>query len=139
MEWEDYPPPVRDEASGCLRWQGPHHTRGYGRLGKRYAHRMAWEREHGPIPEGLTIDHVLDRGCVWRDCVEVAHLEPVPQSVNTARSRRSREQRARTSCPHGHAYSEENTIRKAGGRRECRQCGRIRNARNYRRRKAGRS
>lgn len=41
--------------------------------------------------------------------------------------------RDRTHCPQGHPYDEANTIR-AGGRRQCRTCGRDR-AREYQRRK----
>src|SRR3954467_1668548 len=96
--WDDYPAPLRDP-SGCLRWQGPHSPTGYGRLGRRYAHRVAWEREVGPIPNGLSVDHVRDRGCVWRDCVEVTHLEPITQAENLRRAAR-----AITSCPAGHEY-----------------------------------
>lgn len=131
LEWEDVPPPVRDPVSGCLRWQGKHHSRGYGMLGgKRFAHRVAWEREHGPIPRGLTVDHVAARGCIWRDCVWTAHMEIVTQSVNTQRSSRSIDQRSRTHCPKRHEYTPANTITKKGrnGRtkRECRKCNKIR-------------
>jgi len=138
--WDDYPAPVRDPESGCLRWQGPHHSNGYGRLGsKSYAHREAWERAVGPIPEGMTIDHVAERGCIYRDCVEIGHLEVVTQSVNTARSARSTELRTRTHCPQGHAYEGHNIIRKKNGGRECRTCTNARNKRNYERRKAERA
>jgi hypothetical protein len=120
--WDDYPAPVRDPQSGCLRWQGPHHSNGYGRLrSTAYAHREAWEREVGPIPEGMTIDHVAERGCIHRDCVEIAHLEVVTQSVNTSRSARSIEQRSRTHCPQGHPYAGKNLIVRRG-KRECRSC-----------------
>jgi hypothetical protein len=46
-----------------------------------YAHRVAWELEHGPVPDGLTLDH---RCCV-RHCVNPAHLEPVSHKVNCQR------------------------------------------------------
>lgn len=137
--WEDYPTPVCDEASGCLRWQGPHHTNGYGKIGSRgYAHRAAWEREVGPIPDGMTIDHVADRGCAHRDCVKVAHLEVVGQPENTARSSRSIDQRSRTHCPQGHPYEGPNLIVRRG-KRECRACAYARNERNRLRRRAERA
>lgn len=122
MTWEDYPAPVRDEASGCLRWQGPHHSQGYGVLSARqYAHRVAWEREVGPIPDGYQVDHVAERGCVYRDCVEVGHLEPITQAENIRRQPNVQAQMARTHCPQGHPYEGHN-LRLRRGKRECRRC-----------------
>ena len=136
--WEDYPAPVRDEASRCLRWQGPHHSQGYGLLsGNEYAHRVAWEREVGPIPDGDQIDHVKARGCVYRDCVAVEHLEPVTQAENLRRIPRIEAQMARTECPKKHPYEGHNLIIRRG-KRECRTCVYERNraARKARREKA---
>lgn len=43
-------------------WTGAHQSRGYGSFaiaGKTYqAHRLAYETAYGPIPDGLTIDHL---------------------------------------------------------------------------------
>lgn len=134
--WGDYPEPVRDLASGCLRWQGPYHSQGYGLIrGHEYAHRVAWEREVGPIPDGLTVDHVKARGCVHRDCVAVEHLEPVTQGENARRSLRIEDQMARTECPQGHRYEGHNLIIRRG-KRECRTCVYARNAK-ARKRRAG--
>ena len=136
-DWDDYPEPVRDLGSGCLRWQGPIHSNGYGRLGgSRYAHREAWVREVGPIPAGMTIDHVAERGCIYRDCIEIAHLEVVTQAMNTARSARSIELRSRTHCPQGHPYAGRNLMVRPRGGRDCRECASARSKRNYLRRKA---
>ena len=57
-------------------WDGPIEASGYGRDGHKKAHRVAWERVHGPIPEGHHIHHV----CRNRACVNVAHLELLPAS-----------------------------------------------------------
>ena len=58
---------------------------GYGRLrvnGKNHmAHRWAWEKVNGPIPEGLTIDHL----CFNRACIEPAHMRIVTRAANGAR------------------------------------------------------
>jgi len=47
-----------------------------------YAHRYAWERINGPIPAGLTIDHL----CRVRRCVNVAHIELVDTLTNYQRA-----------------------------------------------------
>ena len=46
------------------------------------AHRAAYALDVGPIPEGLTIDHL----CRVRHCVRPDHLEPVTQAENTRRA-----------------------------------------------------
>lgn len=67
---------------GCWLWtDAPNPVTGYGRMtwgtGYRLAHRLAYELAIGPIPDGLTIDHVKDRGCRNHHCVNPAHLEAV--------------------------------------------------------------
>lgn len=60
---------------------------GYGTLrakGKEYlAHRYYYEQHRGPIPEGLTLDHL----CRVRHCVNPEHLEPVTHLENVRRGR----------------------------------------------------
>lgn len=64
----------RDVDTGCLIWTGAREVDGYGRLGVHgklmRAHRYAWERSNGPIPEGLFLDHT----CYRPACVEIMHL-----------------------------------------------------------------
>lgn len=114
---------VIDEATGCHLWQGKVDKRGYGviSVGNRtmYAHRFAYETFVGPIPEGLHVDHVHERGCRHRHCVNVEHLEPVTPAENTRRGEPAR----RTHCPAGHPYDDVNTyLRPDRGTRECRAC-----------------
>ncbi len=77
---------VEVEPSGCLRWAGVMRG-GYGRfwLGSRNvsAHRWAWEREYGPVPEGLEINHL----CRNKWCVNADHLEAVTRQANFDYSR----------------------------------------------------
>lgn len=52
-------------------------------------HRWVWEFFNGPIPEGLTLDHLIESGvCTSKLCVNPDHLDPVPQSINAQRARR---------------------------------------------------
>jgi hypothetical protein len=74
------PPPVQDE-NGCLIWQGYIMPNGYGNSGSTYAHRIAYEQACGPIPEGMTVDHL----CEVKVCVNPAHLELVTRGDNTRR------------------------------------------------------
>lgn len=54
------------------------------------AHRVAYELAIGPIPEGLTIDHVKARGCTRVDCCNPAHLEAVTYAENQHRGRNTK-------------------------------------------------
>lgn len=108
--------------SGCWLWTGVTVRHGYGiiqRDGKYHcAHRYVYEYERGPIPEGLTLDHL----CRVRSCVNPAHLEPVDLRTNTLRGEGITAQNARkTECPRGHSYSWT-TDGKGGRRRYCYPC-----------------
>lgn len=100
-----YPTPTWD--GDCLRWQGPRDPKGYGHIYDTVVHRWVWERFNGPIPAGLTIDHVWSAGCRFRDCMRLTHMEPIPQGDNVRRSATNRERAARTHCPRRHEYTDE--------------------------------
>lgn len=115
----------------CWEWQGWRLPRGYGHFGKggreggtMLTHRFAYELANGPIPAGMTIDHI----CNNPPCVNVRHLQAVSQKVNNNRSDtvRFKVNAAKTHCPKGHEYTPENTyqrLRKDGGySRQCRAC-----------------
>ena len=75
----------RTERRGdCLIWTGAVDKHGYGQIktgrGTEYAHRWAWERVNGPIPEGIVIDH---RDHCDHACVEVKHLRLATRAENT--------------------------------------------------------
>ena len=90
------------------------------------AHRVAYELMRGPIPDGLTLDHL----CRNVGCVNPDHLEPVTMKENILRGYSPAAQAARRDeCAHGHAYTPENTYRYANGSRRCRICQRAAQAR----------
>lgn len=74
-----------EDENGCWVWQLGKTDDGYGCTfvdGRtRSAHRVYWEREHGPIPDGMTIDHL----CRARHCVNPLHMEVVTLQENIAR------------------------------------------------------
>ncbi len=118
---------VRITPEGCREWTAStvrdrSKTLSYGQfwLDKklRLAHRVSFEHYNGPIPPGMTIDHI----CRNPLCVHPKHLRLLslkenilcgtsPVAVNSAK----------THCPKGHPYSGENLKpRKIG--RQCRAC-----------------
>lgn len=115
----------------CWLWRGALRNKAlpYGVVryaGKQHAaHRFAYEQLIGPIPDGLTLDHL----CRVGRCVNPAHLEPVTLKENWRRA--PNHPFNRTHCPQGHPYDRIN-----GGKRVCRKC---RNAqqRAYLQRRAG--
>ena len=119
----------------CWLWTASKSHDGYGRFwlgGKvRYAHCVAYEWLVGPVPEGLSLDHL----CRVRHCVNPDHLEPVTSGENSRRGNTGQNNASKTHCPQGHEYNEENTTMDRG-RRYCRTCQRDRareRMREYRR------
>lgn len=131
------------KASGCWYWTGSLDAYGYGRWrpggGERdqRAHRAVYAMLIGPIPGDLPLDHQCHNNdpdcpggkCEHRRCVRPGqgHCEPRTQQQNLRGSRHTVPSinAAKTKCPHGHPYDEENTHRLPDGSRECRACNRI--------------
>lgn len=112
----------------CWNWKKPR-AHGYGRIfykGKELqAHRVAYERIRGDIPEGFQIDHL----CRNPSCVRPSHMEAVTSKVNTRRGiGPTAVNIAKTHCPQGHPYTPENIYSPPGkkGGRNCRICKRKR-------------
>ena len=75
------PLPTLNRETGCWEWRGVKSRSGYPRLGARPAHHVYYERARGPVPAGLTLDHL----CRNRGCVNPDHLEPVTLLENVRR------------------------------------------------------
>jgi hypothetical protein len=79
-----------DRTSDCWLWTGHVNRDGYGQFKVTdrpghyrtvRAHRWAWEAEHGPVPAGLTLDHL----CGHPACVRPDHLDPCTAAENLRR------------------------------------------------------
>lgn len=68
---------------GCWIWTGAHNSRGYGSLGvdgkSHLAHRFVYALAYGPIPQGMTLDHM----CENKSCVHPYHLNVETGADNT--------------------------------------------------------
>lgn len=118
------------KTDGCWLWTGGTNGKygqtsvspGDGSTLHIYAHRLSYEMSVGPIPEGLTIDHL----CRVPLCIRPDHLEAVTARENNLRGTSFAAQNARkTHCPHGHLLDGL----RGNGRRYCKTC-----ARGYQRR-----
>lgn len=107
---------------GCWKWTGSRNAQGYGAFGVEgrtlSAHRFAYERLVGEIPEGLVLDHL----CRNESCVNPDHLEPVTQSENQRRGLRGYALRALCRSGLHDITDPANVTVHARGARQCRPC-----------------
>ena len=101
---------VRREGD-CVVWTGHKNSKGYGRVQVggnrlRVVHHLAWEQVHGPVPEGMEIDHV----CFNRACVNVDHLRVVTRSENT-RHRQGAQPNSKSGVRNVHARGDRWMVR----------------------------
>jgi hypothetical protein len=89
---QEYSVEDRGYITPCWVWLQSTNGIGYGRINlskskhwkkHRYAHRLYYEAANGPIPAGMTLDHL----CRVTLCVNPAHLEVVTQAVNVRRGK----------------------------------------------------
>jgi hypothetical protein len=112
----------------CWLWLGSKSVEGYGLInpgrsgGTSKAHRVSYEISVGPIPDGLTIDHL----CRTPGCVNPSHLEPVTHRENILRGGGWAAQNARkTHCVNDHEFTAATTRVNRQGKRVCRECHRV--------------
>ena len=102
--------------NGCHIWQGARKEWGYGQvwIDGRWClvYRVRYEREVGPIPDGMELDHFA---CDNPSCCNPAHVRPVSHRENSLRGNSmAARNAAKTHCPQGHPH---------GPRTGWRQCG----------------
>lgn len=120
-------PVGRPELGPCWIWLAAGNGADYGKIfvdGKlMLAHVFSWREEHGPVPDGLELDHL----CRVTRCVNPRHLEPVTPRENALRGESVFARNARkTHCHAGHPFDEKNTYVTRRGFRQCRACARLR-------------
>jgi hypothetical protein len=111
----------------CWLWTGHRNKVGYGTVGwagKIYmVHRVSYQHFKGPIPSGLTLDHL----CRIKNCVNPDHLEPCSAAENARRGNcNSAVNSRKTHCIRGHEFNDDNTYRYVYGRRVMRNCRKCR-------------
>lgn len=114
----------RSSKVACWTWmRGTSH--GYGEAfiqgrGLVLAHRYAYEKAIGPIPENKCIDHL----CRNKACINPAHLEIVTRGENVLRGVGLAAQNARKkNCPKcGGKYELWTSPSTGKSRRQCRHC-----------------
>lgn len=113
---------VIDPVTGEWIWGGRTDQDGYGRIGRKLAHREVYRVLVGEIPAGQELDHVKAWGCTSRACCSPWCLEPVSHRENVLRGDSPAARNARkTRCDHGHRFTRANTYR-WHGHRQCRAC-----------------
>lgn len=115
-----------EKTEGCWIWIGARRGRNgcYGRFEVGgvaiTAHRISYRELRGPIPSGMTLDHL----CRVTLCVNPDHLEIVTGRENTLRGVGASATNARkTACPRGHPYDGVR-LNKGSLMRRCIRCER---------------
>lgn len=119
-----------EDGSGCHVWVGALNGGGYGRVwtkGRyRPAHVIRYEREIGPIPDGMDLDHFR---CDNKACCNPAHVRPVTVRENVLRGNSmAARHAAKTHCPQRHPLAGDNLVASflVLGQRSCRVCRNVR-------------
>lgn len=125
-----------ERTDSCWNWTGAlTGGKGYGSVRHNGhtlpAHRVVYEILVGPVPFGLTLDHL----CRNRRCVRPSHLEPVSNRENILRGEGVAAQASRrTHAPCGHPYN----AKAKRGDRFCFECERDKHTIRQRERRSAR-
>lgn len=123
------------QSGECKLWTGPLDRDGYGsfyfRKKGRRAHRVAYFSVHGPIPDGMVVDHI----CKKRHCVQPNHLRLMTMIDNVMQNSNSigAINRRKTHCKYGHPL--DRSYGKGKKQRYCSVCDsakRVRLAKKWR-------
>ena len=115
--------------NGCWLWAKAVNTNGYGykwHKGKlHHAHRVSWELNRGPIPDGLFVLH----RCDVKLCVNPEHLFLGTQTDNMRDAMAKgigKFFQKKTHCKRGHPLVGENIYIDSQNTRQCLECTRTR-------------
>lgn len=123
----------------CVEYRGYIQADGYGwgndpRLNRaNLMHRVSWEKQNGPVPTGLVLDHL----CSNKKCMNPAHLEPVTNAENLRREVLRRDNQGRTCTKCGsHNFRRYKTTYPSGAV-SCIPCARVNSARQRAKQRRG--
>jgi len=113
-----------------------------GRWHGSFAHIVAYVRAYGPVPQGMTVEHLCHTAardscpsgpaCLHRRCINPAHLGLLTPGQNALAGNSIWALNARkTHCKRGHPFDEANTYITYRGRRDCRACSAWHHKRQY--------
>jgi hypothetical protein len=117
------------QTARCWEWTGRKNVGGYGSVSlndREYpVHRVAYTILRGPIPDGLTLDHL----CRNKACCNPAHLDPCTAVENAMRGDNPAAKNARkTHCAKGHELTRRTDDKR---RRQCPICTRENQQRHW--------
>lgn len=112
---------------------------GYGRYSIKGKNILAHRELYQLLIRELNSEEILDHLCRNRKCCNPNHLDVTSLVENCRRGNSygngGKHQKAKTHCPQGHEYNQENTkIISAGNGRRCLKCKRAQNS-AYKKRK----
>jgi HNH endonuclease len=114
----------RVDEHGCHIWTGYADRNGYGRVydpvrkGCYWVHRVSYEVNVGPIPEGYEIDHTCERTlCIRKECLEaVTRVEHIARTFRRLGKDDLHLMAAELRSVHGLTYAEVAEVLSLAGR-----------------------